>query len=469
VTRRSKQPDRHPASYRDPSGFVFRRDGILYRQINRRFAADWDAFGASGLYDDLVAHRLLIPHEPVSAGLAESSDALAVIKPIPVPLITYAYEWSFSQLRDAALATLEAQDRALARGMILRDASSDNVQFVDGRPILIDSLSFEALDAARPWIGYRQFCQHFVAPLALMAYRDQRLALLMRDFPDGIPLDLASALLPGRTRLNPGIAAHLHLHARAQRVAGQGQSRKSRATPHMGLTRHRALVDHLRRVISGLKARDKPTPWSGYTLRTSYSEEAAASKAAIARELFGRVEPGVLWDIGANDGAFSAIAAECGHRVVALDTDPLAVDRHYLNLRAAQDHRVLPIVGDIAAPSPATGWALQERASLLSRCNADVIVALALIHHVVIARNVPLGHFSQLLACLAPHVILEFVPKDDPQVEAMLRDRLDIFHDYHLDGLLRALAADFVVVEQRPISGSRRTLLVLRRSSTSVD
>ena len=129
---------------------------------------------------------------------------MAVLRPRELPLISYPYEWCFSQLREAALLTLELQRRALAAGMRLKDASAYNIQFDAGRPILIDTLSFEVGDPTQPWPAYRQFCEHFLAPLALMAYRDPRCGLMLRDFIDGIPVDLAARLMPGRTRLRPG-------------------------------------------------------------------------------------------------------------------------------------------------------------------------------------------------------------------------------------------------------------------------
>ena len=213
--------ERDAASFRDPSGFVFRRNGVLYRQVNRRFAGEWDAFLKSGLYDRLAADGILLRHDEAPLDMAfVPTDAHAVIKPRAVEFISYPYEWSFGQLKDAALLTLRAQALAAERGFTLRDASAYNVQFVDGRPILIDSLSFEPAEPGRPWDAYRQFCQHFLAPLALMAHRDPRLGLLLREYLDGIPLDLAARLLPLKTRLSVGLGSHIHLHARAQARPG---------------------------------------------------------------------------------------------------------------------------------------------------------------------------------------------------------------------------------------------------------
>ena len=205
-------------SFRDPSGFVFERQGELYRQVNVIHAEHYDHLVASGLYDHLVRSGLLIPHQEVEIPASEPTRAYRVLKPERIDFVSYPYEWSFGQLRDAARVTIKAQAAALDHGMSLRDASAYNIQFQRGHPLLIDTLSFEKLPEGSPWVAYRQFCQHFLAPLALMSHRDVRLGQLLRIHLDGIPLDLAVRLLPWRTRLRPSLLLHLFLHARSQRV-----------------------------------------------------------------------------------------------------------------------------------------------------------------------------------------------------------------------------------------------------------
>src|SRR5262245_14254456 len=210
------------ASFRDPSGFLFSRDGVLYRQVNRRYEQEYARLMESGLYEKLVKVGVLIPHVEVENVRAEAGECFRVIQPERVPFISYPYEWSFGQLKDAALATLSIQKRALKAGMSLKDASAYNIQFVRGKAVLIDTLSFELYKDGQPWVAYRQFCQHFLAPLTLMALKDVRLSQLLRVYIDGIPLDLASELLPSKTRLNFGLLTHIHLHASAQkRYAGE--------------------------------------------------------------------------------------------------------------------------------------------------------------------------------------------------------------------------------------------------------
>lgn len=452
---------REPGSYRDPSGFIFRRDGVLYRQINATFADDWHAFESSGLAADLIERRLLVPHQAAGLELAPEEGAVAVIRPEEIGFVSYPYEWSFSQLKDAALLTLEAQARAGEHGMTLRDASAYNVQFRGGRPILIDTLSFERTVPDAPWKPYRQFCEHFLAPLALMAHRDGRLGLLLRNYIDGIPLDLAAELLPRGTRWSPGLAAHVHLHARSQRQHADDTDATAR-TVTMKESRRLALLDHLRRTVEGLKVEAGGTQWADYADRTSYSAAGTSSKEAIVRRMLEAIGAKRAWDVGANTGRYSAIAADAGYEVVALDIDWAAVERHYVALRTSGETRIMPLLADIAEPSPAIGWENEERASLLERANADVVVGLALVHHLAIGRNVPLPMISRLMARLAPNLVLEWVPKEDPMAKRLLAAREDIFADYSAEGLRAAFSADFEIVEEAPIEDSLRILLRMR-------
>jgi hypothetical protein len=352
----------------------------------------------------------------------------------------------------------------LQHGMTLKDASAFNVQFIGARPILIDTLSFERYEEGAPWLGYRQFCEHFLGPLALIAHGDPRVAVLLRDMPDGIPVELTAALLPGRTRLNFGLLTHLHLHAGAQRRAARNQAAGQQTTSGRRMSKFqlRALLDGLRRTVQSLKWEPKTT-WSGYGDTTSYTPGAATAKRRIVSEMLERVGGSWAWDIGANTGDFSALAAAGGRRVVAIDADPGAADLHYRRLRGESNEAVLSIIGDLLSPSPALGWGLEERRSLIDRANADVILALALVHHLAIGGNVPLGHIAELFARLAPNAIVEFVPKDDPQVVRMLASRRDVFGDYSLESMETALAVRFELVSREQIPGSPRTLLLAQR------
>ncbi len=457
---------RHPASWRDPSGFMYRREGVLLRQVQPAWAEEWRAFSASPLARSLVQKGRLVAWQDAPLSDAYDERAAAVIRPDVVPFISYPYEWTFGQLQDAALLTLDIQAAAIAQDWTLKDASAYNVQLRGVTPVLIDHLSFQRLAPESPWVAYQQFCEHFLAPLALMARRDVRMGRLLRDQIDGIPLDLAATLLPGRTRLKLGLGAHIHLHARSQR----GHAGDARKPADVTLSRSRlaALIESLRGTVSGLSWRPAGTEWADYADRehASYEGGAPDAKETIVRDLLRASGPGAgrsCWDLGANTGRFSAIAASLGYRVLSFDIDPAAAERHYRALKAHGRTDTTPLVMDLADPSPGLGWALRERDSLLERANADVIMALALVHHLGIGRNVPLAMVMDLFAGLAPQAIVEWVPRGDPMVDILLASREDVFTDYTTEGFETAIAARFQVVSRTPIPGSPRVLYHLGR------
>ncbi len=458
--------ERDAGSFRDPSGFVFWRDGQPYRQIQGSFAAEWDAFEASPLKQRLIDGDRLIPYEPVPIEWAQGPDAHAVIRPERIEFISYPYEWTFGELRDAALLTLDAQLEAMAEGWHLKDASAYNVQFRGARPILINSLSFEPLEEGAPWVAYRQFCEHFLAPLALISRRDVRLASLLRVDPDGVPLDLASSLLPWRTRLDFGLLSHVHLHARAQRRhAGNDDEGDVDAARGARISRQRleGLIRNLRGTVERLRWEPAGTEWSDYADHTSYGDAATADKARLVAAFVGEAKGSRLWDLGANTGRYSRIAADAGKRVLAFDIDPAAAERNYRQLRAEGRADILPLILDVANPSPGIGWAGRERRSLLDRADPDITLALALVHHLAISRNVPLPMVLGLFADLAPWAIVEFVPKEDRMVRRLLATRRDVFPEYTLDGFRAAATERFEIVHEATIEDSLRVLYLLRR------
>jgi hypothetical protein len=450
------------ASYRDPSGFVYTRDGTLYRQVNRVFQDRFQAFLDSGLYTELEERRLLVAHQPASLGLAASPDAAAVLEPERVEFVSYPYEWSFGQLKDAALLTLELQERALARGFTLRDASAYNVQFVRGQPLFIDTLSFEPREEGAPWAGYRQFCEHFLVPLALMSRVDVGLAALLRAHLEGIPLELGSRLLPRRTWLRPGLLFHVHLHAMAQRrYADRGVAESPRAGgTRRGVTASAAqgLVRSLRSAVEALDWRPAGTEWADYTQDNNYSAGASRSKREAVLGFLRGIDPATAWDLGANTGEYSRAAREVVPQVVAFDLDPAAVERNYRRMKAEGETGILPLLLDLTNPSPALGWAHHERLSLEERGPADVLLALAVVHHLAIGHNLPLERVAGFFARLGRSLVVEFVPKSDSQVQRLLRDRPDIFPEYTREGFEAAFRGWFRIEGAVPVAESERIL-----------
>jgi hypothetical protein len=460
MTTQKRNNGQLSASFRDPSGFLFSRSGVLYRQINRTYEKEYTRLMDSGLYERLVKAGQLIPHVEVDQAPAESEAAFKVIQPERVPFISYPYEWSFGQLKSAALTTLSIQKRALKANMSLKDASAYNIQFVRGKTTLIDTLSFELYREGEPWVAYRQFCQQFLAPLALMALKDVRLNQLLRVYIDGVPLDLASELLPSKTRFNFGLLTHIHLHAGAQKRYS-GEEVKMR--PGM-MTRQAilGLVESLEYTITKLDWTPRGTEWGNYYDITNYSDAAFEHKKQLVGEWTQRLEPSLVWDLGANNGVFSRVAgATGGTYVISFDIDPGAVEQNYRQVKNDKTENLLPLLLDLTNPSPAIGWANRERDSLSERGPADLVLALAVIHHLAISNNVPLSQLVDFFAENGKWLIIEFVPKSDSQVQKLLVSRQDIFPNYTREGFEAAFKEKFNMREAVEIQEAERVLYLM--------
>jgi ribosomal protein L11 methylase PrmA len=452
---------RESSSFRDPDGFIFSYNGKLYRCINFSYQQNYEHLIQSGLYDKLVENELLIPHKEVQIPNIETTiNYYKILEPEVIPFISYPYEWSFSQLKDAALVTLQIQKMALQYGMCLKDASAYNIQFRHGKPILIDILSFEKYQEDKPWVAYKQFCEHFLAPLALMAYKDIRLNQLLKIYIDGIPLNLATKLLPLRSWLRFPLLLHIHLHARSQKyLLNKNINVDKRTFSKKSLL---SLIDSLESAISKLKWEPEKTEWSEYYKDTNYSQEAMFHKKKLVDDYIEEVKPNKVWDLGANIGIFSRIASNKGVYTVSFDSDPSVVEKSYLQVKNYKERNILPLCVDLTNPSPSIGWSNKERLSLIERGPCDLALMLGLIHHIAISNNVPLIQIADFLSQICRYLIIEFVPKDDSQVQRLLRFRKDIFQDYDEKNFEKAFLNYFSILKREKIVDSKRTIYLMK-------
>ena len=453
--------DKLPSSFRDPSGFLFYNKGTLLRQIALAYKDDFDYFLYSGLYQELLNDGFIVRHEEVAGGITMREGGYKIIKPELVNFISYPCEWSFSQLKDAALLTLKIQKKALGLGMSLKDASAYNIQFKNGRPILIDTLSFEKYKEGEPWVAYKQFCQHFLAPLALMSYRDVRLGQLFRVYIDGTPLDLASSLLPLKTLFIFPILSHIHLHARTQKY----YSDKTANNKKLFLSRQRmlALIDNIEHAVKGLKWEAKNTEWADYYDKTNYSAGGFENKKDIVSEFLDIIKPKTVWDLGANNGLFSRIASKKEIFTVSFDIDPAAVEQNYLLSLDKNDEFILPLVLDLCNPTSGMGWGHRERMSLVERSPTDVILALALVHHLAISNNLPFTVIAEFFSRIGEVLIIEFVPKTDSQVQRLLSMRKDVFPNYNKESFEEEFSQYFKIQKMSQVGDSNRVLYLMKK------
>ena len=450
-------------SFRDPDTRVFHHNGAVFRCLSERAFADWKRLSATGFFSRFTADRRVIPTRLVTdTASLPPLDArwTAVLEHERLPLVSYPYEWSFGMLRDAALLQLDVTRAALDEGMTLKDATAFNVQWIGARPTFIDIGSFTAYAAGAPWAGYRQFCETFLYPLLLQAYRNVPFHPWLRGSLEGITAAQCSALLSGRDLLRRGVLAHVYLQAKAQ-------ARYQDAPVDVGKELHAAgfgteliknNIDRLRRIVEGLRWKSARSTWSEYQREHSYEDADLRRKTEFVERILASQRWPLVWDLGCNTGNYSRLAAGHADYVLALDGDHLVVERLYQSLKTDGPPNVLPLLADLADPSPGLGWRGRERLPLGDRGRPALILCLALVHHLVIGRNIPLDDFVAWLAQSGAELILEFVGRDDPMVERLLRNRRDQEFDYSPEAVRAALERHYGAVASEELASGTRTL-----------
>ena len=455
------------ASFRDPKGFLFVRNGEVFRQINQAGMEDYQHLMGSGLYSQLRDKDLIVPHKEVDSRPYLANLCYKVIKPFQLPFISYPYEWCFSQFKNAALCTLQIQRAAINHSMSLVDASAFNVQFVKNRAIFIDTLSFELSSKQKPWLAYRQFCEHFLAPLALMSHCSLSAAKFFQVDLDGIPLKTASKMLPLSARLNWGLISHLFLHAKTQKKYEYTEHNKKEKIQELSLSKKGQiwLLDSLERTVRELRCPKEKSLWADYDANQGYEDLLKQEKENFVREESLRIKASKILDLGANRGHYSRIASNGTSFTIASDLDSLAVEKNYQQAVQENTGNIFPIVYDLCNPSPSLGWANQERLRLDQRFSPDLILALALIHHLSISKNIPFDYLAQLLSALGKHLIIEFVDREDPQVKRLLVHRKDKVIAYQKENFETAFKHYFSIEKQHKIGNSARYLYSMKRIS----
>ncbi len=463
-----KTPLFDAGSFRDRESRVFYRDDRVLRALSQPALDDWRALAGSSFFDRLRDAGKIVSTRELAAGELIAGDDVgelappwvAVLEHDRIPYISYPYEWSFSMLQDAALLQLDLLLAALGDDMILKDSSSYNVQWNGPRPVFIDVTSFERRTAGDPWAGYLQFCQLFLYPLLLTAYRDIPYRPWLRGAIDGIQPEECNRVFSWRDRLRPGVFADVYLqaalHARTADKKGNLRGDLRQANFRKELIMHN--VRRLRKIVGKLVWRRQSSEWSAYAETSSYDRENLKIKERfVARSAAGRRWP-LAWDLGANTGAFSRVIAEHADYVVAFDADHLAVDRLYRSIAADGPDNILPLVSNLADPSPALGWRHRERKSLAERPAPRLTLCLALIHHLAITANVPVDEIVDWLSSLESHLVIEFVTKDDAMVKKLLQNKDDIYDDYEIEYFERSLKKHFEIIDQETFHDGTRTL-----------
>ena len=453
------------SSFRDPSGYVFKLEEKFYRAIHNSYKENLDLFENSGLYSELLSKGQVLSYDTLeSSKFNLTGDYFRGIFPDQLNHISYPYEWCFSQLKDAALLTLDIQETALKYGMSLKDSSAFNIQFHNGKAVMIDTLSFEKYEEGGPWIAYRQFCQHFLAPLLLASFVDVRSLKLMQVYLDGIPLDYVVKQLSFAKLIKPMVFIHIYLHAKAQ---NKNASNIDSIRKNISKSSILGLIGSLKSLVNSLKWTPKGTEWGEYYADTNYSDLSMDKKITILDLLLDELKPHTLWDIGGNNGEFTRLASNKGIECLLFDIDYAAIEKSFLKTRLENEKNITSFVMDFTNPSPGIGWNNKERLSIIDRGPAEVVLALALIHHLCISNNLPFHYVADFFArIVSKSLIIKFVPKNDSQVQRLLKTRDDIFTNYNKEFFEAEFTKFFNIKKTIKVDNSERFLYLMQKRSS---
>lgn len=461
--------ERIKGSFRDPSGYVYKDDGRIYRTINEPASNNFLNLSSNGFYERLISKALLIDFKPLPEEkiINFSPDTKHVIEHPYIPFISYPYEWSFSLLKSAALQHLDIQLLALKDNVVLSDASAFNIQFIGPNPLFIDLLSFKEYNIGQYWNAHNQFCEQFLNPLILYSDLGVPFNSWYRGSLSGISTVELSQLLPRRKYFSFNFFTHVFLQSKLESKARKKSTHELSQLNKSNLPKnsYKNILLQLHSWISKMQPKNNnETTWGDYTDSHGYDVQEMSTKKQFIEEYCNHETPELLYDLGCNTGEFSTISLASGAKsVIGFDVDHNALERAY---KTAKDNNInlLPLYFDATNPAPDQGWNQSERSGLQSRAKPHGLLALAFLHHLVIGKNIPLEEAINWLINIAPTGIIEFIQKDDPRIKQMLALREDIFHDYNEENFVKILSRTAKIVKSKITSKYNRTLFWYQKS-----
>lgn len=456
---------RHASSFRDPSGHIFTEKGIVRRSILPIYFKQYKALKSTNIFSRLSEAKLLIPHKEISVSAHE-----IIIEPEQIPFITYPYEWSFNQYKEAALLTLKIQKYCLEHGFSLKDATAFNVAFHNGKAVFIDTLSFDFYEENTPWRAYKQFVTHFLGPLVLAHFHGAQSLKLMSNFIDGIPVKMLSSMLPFKTKLSPFLYSNIHLLAKFEDKHNEdykGEVKHSKLSKKAQLNIITSLYDYIKKL--SLKEHSE---WGNYYDKTNYSDTAFTEKAKIINQWVNKLNTNTIVDIGGNDGTFVRQIDRDFKLALVGDIDNNAVDFNHKTLNVNKEAFMLPFILDVLNPAPAAGFENKERQSFLERIQKlapDVTMALAVIHHMSLSGNVPFEMSAQFFSSFSKYLIIEFPKREDSWVQRLLNTKGEFkshFEYYNIDAFEATYLKHFEIVEKHAIQNSERVMYLFKQKTS---
>lgn len=456
-----KSSNTHEASFRDPSGYVFFDGDVLRRAVNPIYFPQYKRLKETGFFETLFSNGLLIPHEETSV-----SEDKIILTPEVIPFITNPYEWSFEQYKHAALHTLKLHKYALSKGFILKDATAYNITFHKGKPIFIDTLSFDFYEEGTPWRAYKQFITHFFGPLVLAKYHGTEILKMMQTHIDGIPVQLIASLLPKRTKFSSVLYTNIHLLAKMEAKHSEDYKAETKIAK-LSKKAQENIIESLFDYIRKLELKEA-SEWGDYYSKTNYDAQAFETKKQLIQSWVAPLKPQKLIDVGGNDGTFARTVIDSVPHIIVTDIDSNAVNFNYQQVQKNKETNMLPFVCDVLQPAPGIGFNNTERSSLIERLTEyapDVTMALALIHHLTLSGNVPFEKSAAFFSSFSENLIIEFPKRDDSWVASLLvrkREFINHFDFYNENEFETAYQKYFTIVKKQPLEGTQRILYLMK-------
>ncbi len=470
---------------RDPAGHLFDSGGRLLRVTGADASADVDALLTWLRATEFTHGRVVrsvrldaLRAAELSVRLLQGSHPVGqpatVIEHERIEIVSYPYEWAPAMLHAAAALTLELSERALSIGFGLKDATPYNVLFDGPEPVFVDFLSFERRNTTdRTWLACSQFMRSFLFPLLLSKHFGLTIAQTLGARRDGPEVEEVYRIGRGwRAPMSGGFLSTVTIPMWLGRMIGPNpkwlyQPRLARSAAEATFVL-RALFRRLGRLIDRAVPKSRASRWTGYRedCERGFPEYVVAKRAFVQEALASRSCKRVL-DVGCNTGDFSRMAAATGASVVAIDADPQVIDEVWKQARARKEP-ILPLVVDLARPTPATGWLNEECQPFMERLSGkvDCVLMLAVVHHLRVADGIPLAEVIGLAARLTSDIaVIEFVEPSDPMFARLARGREHLYSDYTRDAFERHCATVFEVVRSSPVKDAARWLYLLKKRS----
>ena len=449
------------SSFRDDAGQIFNFKNRIFRSIKNDYIENYNFIKNQDIYQILINKNLLINSwEPKDQDLTSQNidNVNKFLEHEKLENWSYPYEWTFSQLKKAAIFHLDFQLFLLEKNISLKDASAYNIQFKNNKPIFIDILSLQKLDENTPWQGHKQFCEEFLNPLVFSSYFNLPFNEIYKGNLNGISNRQIINLLGYKIFFSFSLLINVYFTESLSGKSGVSKKKKERSYKQSQYF----LINNLKKFIKKLKYKKNKSTWSNYSNTHSYSIESEIEKENILKSYISINKPYSLIDIGCNDGKYSFLAKESGvKKIIALDYDMQCLEKIELD----NNEIVTPLYADLSNLSSSIGWNNKEKKSFIERFNFDFSLSFAVVHHLVISKNIPLYEVLNFIIKLSKKGLVEFIPNDDEMVKRMKMFKTKAYDDYNLENFLKILNKNCNTVKVHELKGSKRKIIYYEKSA----